>query len=163
MKIMIYAIFSTLLFSCIANDKPSNISDYKKIDLLLTKHKQKAFIDLYQKLVSQEERKYQIKKTDSLYDLTYGEINSEFCLDIDFYSEEHPSYSDENYDKLINKWLKTDYFIHTDNQNIKPTLTFKKAFAFYESEDLNKYIDSLRIVFIRKYKENKLESIKCIK
>lgn len=41
-------------------------------------------------------------------------------------------------------------------------MTFKKALDFYESDDLNKYIDSLRILFYKKYEQHNLKSIDCV-
>ncbi len=84
---------------------------------------------------------------------------------MDFYSKEHPSYIDENYKKLINKWLNKEYPIEMsiDNPNVKTTMAFKKVLDFYESSDLNEYIDSLRNVFYKKYNKNELGSLNCIK
>lgn len=50
----------------------------------------------------------------------------------------------------------------TDNPNLKTTMTLKKALDFYESPDLNKYIDSLRSIFYEKYINNNLESLNCM-
>ena len=50
----------------------------------------------------------------------------------------------------------------TDNPNLKTTMTLKKALDFYESSDLNKYIDSLRSIFYEKYRNNNLESLNCM-
>ncbi|MCQ9639362.1 hypothetical protein MP478_08140 [Chryseobacterium sp. WG14] len=152
------------LIYCTSSKKPINKQDLRKIELLLSKHKKYAFIDLYRKEIQQEEKKYHIKKCDSLFDLSSTELVQENCLFMDFYSEDHSSYIDQNYQSMINKWLKKDYppSIPADNPNIKMTMTFKKALDFYESADLDKYIDSLRVVCHRKYKENKLESINCI-
>jgi len=62
------------------------------------------------------------------------------------------------------KWLKKDYpvYMPTDNPNVRTTMTFKKALDFYESDDLNKYIDSLRILFYKKYEQHNLKSIDCV-
>lgn len=154
-----------MLIYCACGTKGIKQEDKKKIEILLSKHKRYAFIDFYEKSIKQEEKKYQVKKCDSLFDLSSTELYQDDCLKLDFYSESHQSYSDENYNKMINKWLKKDYppSMPTDNPNIKTTMTFKKALDFYESTDLNKYIDSLRTLFYKKYEEHKLESINCIK
>lgn len=152
------------LIYCTTNKKPTNEEDLKKIEVLLSKHKRYAFIDLYEKSLKREETKYQIKKNDSLFDLSSNELYNENCLKMDFYSDDHKSYIDENYNFLISKWLSKDYppYMPLDNPNIKTTMTFKKALDFYESADLNKYIDSLRTVFYRKYEDHNLKSIECI-
>lgn len=83
---------------------------------------------------------------------------------IDFYSERHPSYIDENYILMINRWInkKQDDYAPLDNPNIKTTMAFKRAIDFYESEDLAKYIDSLRNVFYKKAEKGELRSLECI-
>ncbi|MEN2436808.1 hypothetical protein AAH994_15440 [Weeksellaceae bacterium A-14] len=168
MKYIYYTLISSVLFLliyCVSNKKPVNEQDLKRIEILLSKHKRYAFIDLYKKSLKQEEKKYQIKPLDSLFDLSSTELVQENCIFMDFYSEEHPSYIDDNYNSMIDKWLKKDYTpeMPTDNPNIKTTMTFKRALDFYESADLNKYIDSLRTVFHKKYEKHNLKSIDCIK
>lgn len=41
-------------------------------------------------------------------------------------------------------------------------MTFRKAFDFYYSDDLDNYIDSLRTLFRAKYKREELKSVKCL-
>ena len=149
---------------CSTNKKSISKQDRNKIELLLSKHKRYAFIDLYEKYLRQEENKNGIKKCDSLFDLSSAELYNEYCLKIDFYSDDHKTYNDKNYDLLIFRWLNKNYPINMpmDNPNIKTTMALKKALDFYESADLNKYIDSLRIVFYKKHENNNLESINCV-
>ncbi len=149
---------------CTTNKKPTNEQDLKKIETLLSKHKRYAFIDLYEKSIRQEEKKHHIKKCDSLFDLSSNEIYNENCLKMDFYSDDHKSYDDENYNLLISKWINKDYppYMPLDNPNIKTTMALKKSLDFYESADLKKYIDSLRTVFYKKYEEHNLKSLECI-
>ncbi|UZT96699.1 hypothetical protein ODZ84_15900 [Chryseobacterium fluminis] len=152
------------LIHCTTNKKSTNEQDLKKIEILLSKHKRYAFIDLYRKSLRQEEKKYHVKKCDSLLDVSSTELYNENCLKADFYSDDHKSYNDENYNLLILKWLKKDYpvYMPTDNPDVRTTMTFKKALDFYESDDLNKYIDSLRILFYKKYERHNLKSIDCV-
>ena len=82
------------LIQCTTNKKQTNEKDFKKIEILLSKHKRYAFIDLYEKSMRQEEKKHHIKKCDSLFDLSSAELAQEDCLFMDFYSKEHPSYID---------------------------------------------------------------------
>jgi len=56
------------LIHCTTNKKSTNEQDLKKIEILLSKHKRYAFIDLYKKSLRQEEKKYHVKKCDSLFD-----------------------------------------------------------------------------------------------
>jgi len=135
-----------------------------KIEILLLHHRKHAFIDFYQKFIIKEKKRYQLHECDSLFDLTSTELFHEACLMIDFYSERHPSYIDENYILMINRWInkKQDDYAPLDNPNIKTTMAFKRAIDFYESEDLAKYIDSLRNVFYKKAEKGELRSLECI-
>lgn len=153
-----------LLFSCITDPKKISKADSEKIELILAKHKKYAFMDLYRKSILKEENFYRIQKCDSIFDLSASELMSENCLKIDFYSDDNLSYTDTNYESLIARWLNKYYppYAPTDDANIKTTMTFKKVFDFYESPDLNKYIDSLRTVFHEKHLNNNLKSIDCI-
>ncbi len=49
-----------------------------------------------------------------------------------------------------------------DNPNLVGHMTFRKAFDFYYSDDLDNYIDSLRTLFRAKYKREELKSVKCL-
>ena len=154
-----------LLFSCSPYPKMISKADSEKIEFILAKHKKYAFMDLYRKSLLKEENNYNIQKCDSIFDLSASELISENCLKIDFYSDDHPFYADTNYESLIESWLNKQYppFAPTDDANLKTSMTFKKVFDFYESADLNKYIDSLRTVFHEKHLNNNLKSIDCIK
>jgi hypothetical protein len=151
------------LTKCTINKKQNRDENLKKIEVILSKHKKYAFFDFYNKSIKQEEKKYHLKKCDSLFDLSPNELYNENCIKVDFYSENHKSYDDENYDLLISKWLNKNYppYMPLDNPNIKSTMTLKKALDFYESDELNKYIDSLRNLFYKKYENNNLKSINC--
>ena len=153
-----------LLISCSTYSKKISKADSEKIELILAKHKKYAFMNLYRKSLLKEENKYNLQKCDSIFDLSASELISENCLRIDFYSDDNTSYTDPNYEFLIARWLNKDYppFAPADDANLKTTMTFKKVFDFYESADLNKYIDSLRNVFHEKHLNNNLKSIHCI-
>ena len=153
-----------VLVSCSSYPKMIRKVDNEKIELMLAKHKKYAFMDLYRKSILKEENIYRIQKCDSIFDLSASELISESCLKIDFYSDDNPFSTDRNYESLIAKWLNKQYppFAPTDDANLKTTMTFKKVFDFYESADLNKYIDSLRIVFQGMHRHNGLKSIDCI-
>lgn len=162
----IFILLSSLfiLNCCKTNKKTNELAHNKKIELLISKHRKHAFIDFYEKSIKQEEIRYRLKKCDSLVDLSASELYNENCLKIDFYSEDHPTYTDKNYDLLISKWLGKKYPDYTspDDKSIKTTMTFKRALDFYESADLNKYLDSLRSVFYKKHENHNLKSIDCI-
>lgn len=65
---------------------------------------------------------------------------------------------DENADKLLEKWKNKDYFSDYEliigpepgDDNKKGNIRLLKVLDFYESEDLNNYIDSVRKVEIKK-------------
>ena len=162
--ILISLLALILLISCRTYPKKISKADSEKIELILAKHKKYAFMNLYRKSLMKEENKYNLKKCDSIFDLSASELISENCLKIDFYSDDNPFYTDPNHESLIARWLNKDYptFAPTDDANLKTTMTFKKVFDFYESADLNKYIDSLRTVFHEKHLNNNLKSIDCI-
>lgn len=156
-----------ILCTLICCDKEKNSiskDDLNKIELLLSKHKRFAFVDFYEKSIKKDEKKFNLKKCDSLFDMTSTQLYHEYCLKVDFYSEDHPTYEDKNYDALISKWLNKKYpvYMPPDDPNIKTTFAFKRALDFYESDDLEKYIDSLRVVFYSKHKNSNLKSIKCL-
>ncbi|SFJ76558.1 hypothetical protein [Myroides guanonis] len=163
-KVVIYCLIALLFFGCLSTSKYVLDNDAKnKIEKLLSIHKEYAFIDLYEKSIVQEEKKFKIQNGDSLFDITSMELYQEFCLIVDFYSKDHPTYENIKYDKLIHKWLQKEYppYISMDNPNIKTTMTFRRAFDFYNSKDLNEYIDSLRVLFYAKYRNNELKSLEC--
>lgn len=167
-SIRLIIISTIILFICncsINKNDLINSGDKEKIDLLLSKYKRYAFLDLYRKSIKQEEKKYNIKKCDSLFDISSMELQNEYCLFVDFYSSQHPSYIDENYNKMIKKWLTKDYspYMPLDNPNIKTVMEYKRALDFYESRDLKNYIDSLRNVYYEKYNKNELKNIDCIR
>lgn len=164
----VYIIFISSVFFILVNcsTKTNTIEeDKRKIEILLSKYKRYAFLDLYEKSIFQSEKRNNIKKCDSILDISSTELYHEYCLFIDFHSKEHSGYTDENYDALIKKWLKKDYlpYMPLDNPNIKTNMEFKRALDFYDSGDLKKYIDSLRIVYHEKYKKNELRGLECIR
>ena len=122
-----------VLVSCSSYPKMNSKVDNEKIELILAKHKKYAFMDLYRKSILKEEKNYELQKCDSVFDLSASELMAEGRLKIDFYSENHPSYIDNNYEDLIEKWLTKEYppFAPTDDANLKTTMTFKKVFDFY--------------------------------
>ena len=133
--------------------------DKEKIELLLSKYKKHAFLDLYRKSIKQAEKKYKLQKCDSLFDVTEMGLYIDYSLPKYYFTKEKPNYSDYNYDKMIKKWLNKNYPPDRplDNPNIKTIREFKRAFDFYESKDLQQYIDSLQQSFYKRYKVNDLD------
>jgi hypothetical protein len=162
--IISFVFLSILFVNCSSNRKTISNEDRNKIETLLSKHRRYAFTNLYEKSISKDEKKYNIKKCDSIFDLTSNELYNEYCINIDFYSEANQRYENKNYDALIAKWLSKDYssYMPVDNPNLKTSMSLKRALDFYESNDLKKYIDSLRVVFLKKYQDNNLKSLNCI-
>lgn len=150
------------MLSCSSSLKPKGDLNDQKIEEMLSIHRQYAFMDLYKKALEREQEQYGISD-DALLDLSSVQLYHEFCLPLDFYSDDHPSYVDENYVILINKWLEKEYkaYMPVDDKNLKTHMTFRRVFDFYESEDLDRYIDSLRTLFQKKYKKHTLKSLDC--
>lgn len=165
-RLIIISIIILFISNCSANKNDSiNFEDKRKIEILLSKYKRYAFLDLYGRSIKQDHKKYNIKRCDSLFDVSSMELQNEYCLFVDFYSAQHQSYIDENYNIMIKKWLDKDYspYMPLDNPNIKTVMEYKRALDFYESKNLKDYIDSLRNVYYEKYNNNELKNIDCIR
>lgn len=161
--LLIVVVFCISLSSC-SDDKVIDKEAKEKIERLLNIHKRYAFIDLYSRALQYEEKIQDVANCESLLDISAMELLHEYCLVQDFYSDSHPSYENTNYTKLIDKWIDKEYKAYTslDDKNMKVTMVFKKVFDFYESKDLEVYIDSLRILFYDKYKKGTLKSLECL-
>lgn len=136
----------------------------EKIEKLLLIHRKYAFIDLYEKSLDKVRQENNLVIDDSLVDLSRAELYHEYCLIMDFYSEVNNTYENKNYENMINKWVEKTYtpYSSIDDPKLIGHMTFKRAFDFYYSEDLNSYIDSLRVLFHTKYKEGKIRSLDCL-
>lgn len=162
MKKVIFIFGCLFLVNCSTTVIREQDLNDQKIEGLLAIHRQHAFMDLYNRALKKEKEQLKIPY-DSLVDISSMELYHEFCLIMDFYSEDHPTYDNENYYRLIDKWLKKEYKPYTslDDKNLKAHMTFRRAFDFYESEDLDQYIDSLRILFHERQQHDTLRSLKC--
>ncbi len=161
MKNIILIISLNLFLNC--NSVKTN--DYLQIEKLLNKYKRYAMLDLYEKSTKNKISFNKLTNNRHYIDYTRIELIHEYCLIIDFYSKNHPTYSDSNYDNLIKKWMSKEY---TYNSSVDDTLAIpimeqKRALDFYESEDLKKYIDSLRNMYHSKYNNKQLISLECIR
>ncbi|MGG5505660.1 MULTISPECIES: hypothetical protein [unclassified Myroides] len=162
MKKVIFIFGCFFFISCSTTVKREQELINQKIEGLLAIHRQYAFMDLYNRALKKEKEQFKIPY-DSLLDISSMELIYDVCLMVDFYSEDHPSYIDENYNRIRDKWLKKDYkpYMPLDDKNLRPHMTFRRAFDFYESEDLAQYIDSLRTLFREKQRNNTLRSLEC--
>ncbi|MGV8993163.1 MAG: hypothetical protein ACOH1O_03610 [Flavobacterium sp.] len=88
--ILISLLALILLISCRTYPKKISKADSEKIELILAKHKKYAFMNMYRKSLMKEENKYNLKKCDSIFDLSASELISENCLKIDFYFDDNP-------------------------------------------------------------------------
>ncbi len=65
---------------------------------------------------------------------------------------------DKNKEKLIEKWVNTDKYYtlpeRVDKEHPDGSLDLAKAIDFYNSKDLDVYIDSLRKSYYKSYHEN---------
>lgn len=162
MKKVIFIFGCVFLISCSTAIKKEQDLNDQKIEGLLAIHRQYAFMDLYHRALKKEKEQFKTEY-DSLVDLSSIELYHEFCIVMDFYSEDHPTYDNANYYRLIDKWLAKEYRpnMSLDDKNLKAHRTFRRAFDFYESEDLQQYIDSLRTLFRNKQQHNTLKSLEC--
>jgi hypothetical protein len=165
LTLILFINITTLLFACSFKKQIISDKDKEHIEILLSKYKRYAFVDLYEKSILQSEKKYNLKKCDSIFDISSTELHHEYCLFMDFHSKEHQGYIDENYNAMIKKWLNKDYspYMPLDNPEIKTNMEFKRALDFYDSIELKKYLDSLRIIYYKKYKNNELRGLDCIR
>lgn len=162
MKKVIFIFGCFFFISCSTTVKREQELINQKIEGLLAIHRQYAFMDLYERALKKEKEQLKIPY-DALVDISRMELFHEFCIVMDFYSEDHPSYIDENYNRIRDKWLKKEYepYMPLDDKNLNAHMTFRRAFDFYESEDLDQYIDSLRTLFREKQRHNTLRSLEC--
>ena len=117
MKI-IYVLLATCLASCSAQTKND------KLEKELVKIKNQAFCDCYYEVTKNELVKY---KDGS----TYVQV-----IDL----KEEYIFGNENYRKMIDNWVKKDYKSYDPNNN----LYLMKCLDFYNSKELEKFVDSIR-------------------
>lgn len=131
----------------------------QSIEKILSFHREYAFIDLYEKSLNKVRREEGVITEDYLFDLSSIELYHEYCIIMDFDYN-----TNQNYKNLIKKWVEKTYKPYTslDDPKLIGHMTFRKAFDFYYSDDLDDYIDSLRVIFQAKYKKGELKSLKCL-
>ena len=103
----------------------------------VSQYKNCLFSDMYFLSRQKSFKRQGIKERDSMKDLTYynyqGNFNPQFMLD------------DPNRTKMFDKWLKDGRY-DVDSEIIGGSLDIVRSLDFYNSNDLKKYIDSLKIV-----------------
>ncbi|MDM1376787.1 hypothetical protein [Myroides marinus] len=163
-KIIAYVLLLILSVNCTFLKSEKDGKEEQDIEKILLIHKEYAFIDLYKKSLDRIRKEKGVIAEDFLVDISAAELYHEYCLVVDFYSENYQSYENKNYESLINKWVEKTYNPYTamDNPNVIAHMTFRKTFDFYYSDDLDNYIDSLRTVFRAKHKVGELQSLKCL-
>ncbi|WP_010255401.1 hypothetical protein [Myroides injenensis] len=164
-KIITYILLLIVSVNCtsLRSEKDSKVE--LNIEKILSIHRELAFIDLYEKSLDKIKKESGISTEDILFDLTGTELYHEYCMIIDFYSDDHPTYENVNYYNLIKKWGDKTYkpYGKVDDPKLIVHMTFRKAFDFYYSDDLDNYIDSLRTLFRAKYyKEGRLKNLECL-
>ncbi|MCS7471964.1 hypothetical protein HX057_02820 [Myroides odoratimimus] len=163
-RMIIYVMLLILSVNCTSLKPEKDSKEEQNIEKLLLIHREYAFIDLYRKSLDKIRKEKGVVIEDFLVDISASELYHEYCLVVDFYSDNHQSYENKNYENLISKWVEKTYYPYTamDNPNLIGHMTFRKTFDFYYSDDLVNYIDSLRTVFRAKHKIGELQSLKCL-
>ena len=84
--------------------------------------------------------KTNIKDVSSMHYVQSGNISLRYLFE------------DQNREKLLKKWLEKEFELIPleGGEKIKHSYDFYKALEFYNSEDLKKYIDSVRSVEMKK-------------
>lgn len=117
MKI-VYILLAICLTSCSAQTKDN------KLEGELIKIKNQAFCDCYYEVIKNESFKY---KDGSTY-VQLIDLKEEYI------------FGNENYRKMINNWVKKEYKSYDSNNN----LYLMKCLDFYNSKELEKFVDSIR-------------------
>ncbi len=116
-------------------------------DLLYLKNH--LFIIYLNRLEFDSNLKYGISKKDSCYSRMHiQDVSTHQYLNTSRYNLDY-IYEDKNSKNLINKWLsKKDFDLIPveDGDRIKHSFNYYKALEFYNSDDLRKYIDSVRSI-----------------
>jgi hypothetical protein len=111
------------------------------------------FLNYLTKLKNETEKKYNISKNDSCYkSINIVDVSGHQILNISQHDLKY-IYDDKNSIIMIQKWLKKDDFdlIPLENgEKIKHSYNYFKALEFYNSEELKKYLDSVRIIEFNK-------------
>jgi len=117
MKI-IYLLLASVFASCSAQTRN------EKLEAELVKIKNQAFCDCYYEVTKNELVKYKDGTT-------YVQV-----IDL----KEEYIFGNENYRKLIDNWMKKDYKSYEPSNN----LYLMKCLDFYNSKELEKFVDSIR-------------------
>ncbi len=151
-----------LFISCTANQKAKkdiqktqNVitrNDSLEIEEQLLNYKNVLFSQLYQESKKATYKKKNLQILDTLPDMTYFYYNN-WNL---FWT------IDDNKNKLFHKWLDNDeFFLEKDFHLEIPSgsLDLARALAFYNSEDMEKFLDSIRATEYRRVTSRKSDSI----
>jgi hypothetical protein len=142
-----------LFFNCSTKINPKKETNTINMDLLCLKNH--LFIIYLEKLEFDTNSKYGINKNDSCYLKTHiQDVSTHQYINISRYNLNYIN-EDENSKKLIKKWIAKDDFDLIpieDGDKIKHSFNYFKALEFYNSKDLNNYIDSVRTVELTKSK-----------
>ncbi len=101
-KILIYVLLLIVSVNCISLRPEKYSKEKQNIEKILSFHKEYAFIDLYEKSLDKIREEEGVILEDYLFDMSSMELYHEYCLVIDFYSYNHQSYKNKNYENLIN-------------------------------------------------------------
>ncbi len=122
--------------------------DSANIENTLLANRNVIFFELYEKSKMFTYKRKHMIICDTLKDRSF-EMNDDFDLHLT---------GDKNKEKLIEKWVNTDkYYIlpeRVDKEHPDGSLDLAKAIDFYNSKDLDVYIDSLRKSYYKSYHEN---------
>ena len=155
-----------LILSCNVNNKTKKedintqhlltTSDSLEIEEDLFNYKNVLFSHLHQESKKETYAKKNMQILDTLPDMTYFYYNNWNLMWV----------PDKNKEKLIQKWLdKKEFFLEKDFHLEIPSgsLDLARALAFYNSEDLEKFLDSIRKTEYQRITVLKLDSINEVK
>lgn len=130
-------------------DRNLTLEDSVYVERELLAFKNILFSELYNRSKTITQNKKNISCNDSLNDLSYY-----------FYSF-YPGWmmEDRNREKLLEKWLKYERYIPIAQPPDHPegSLDLARALDFYNSDDLTKFLDSLRILEYKRIKSDYIE------
>ena len=169
-----YSILLLIIISCNSNRinyNKESVSISKKtllnIDRLIEYKRRELSIQVYENDIIYMKNLYGIKiskiekivkNKQELIDVSDSKLIYDKCLLIAFREKKEDfEYKDTLGDSIVQKWNRIDYtqIYHFDNTTHNPTLSLLKMFDFYNSIDLKKYSDSLKIETVKRYKSGK--------
>jgi len=153
---VIVSIF-VLVNSCLLNNENSFVEKDIEYKINIIVNDRKIYLSnlIYENELNLIRKKYNIKNESNFSDISSIKIEEEFGMYSLFGEYENRQIIDPLGDNIVNKWkalnYDPNYYFHYDKIVTNIHLSFLKMMDFYNSEDMHKYEDSLKISLINRY------------